>query len=323
MNETTLNAKANKTAREYWFSFKKNWQLYLLLLPIVLWYLIWTYKPMTGLIIAFKDYDAAYGMFGSDFVGFDNFITLIAGGQATQFWQAFRNTFIISSYGLLFGFPIPIILALFFSEINSNWFRKVTQTITYLPHFLSEVTITGIVILLLYNGARSTGIIASILIDLGVVTNLNMGILETPSFFRPIYIITGIWKESGYDSIVYFAAIMGISPALYEAIRVDGGNKWQEIRYVTLPGMAPTLIIMIIMRIGKMLSVGYERVILLYRGNTYVTADVLSTFEQRIGIISGNYSLGAASGIFNSVIGFALVIGANTISRQVSKTSLW
>lgn len=311
------------TTRQAWYSIKHNWQLYLLLLPIVLWFAIWAYKPMLGLIIAFKDYESTKGIFGSDFVGFDNFLTLIVGNQATSFWQAFRNTFIISSYGLLFGFPIPIILALFFSEINCNWFRKVTQTITYLPHFLSEVTITGIVILLVYNGASTTGIIARIMIELGIVTNPEMRILETPDFFRPIYIITGIWKESGYDSIVYFAAIMGISPALYEAIRVDGGNKWQEIKYVTLPGMAPTLIIMIIMRIGKMLSVGYERVILLYNSNTYITADVLSTFEQRIGLINGQYSIGAASGIFNSLIGFALVIGANTISRQVSKTSLW
>ena len=323
MSTKDLKVEVSKTPRDYWFSFKKNWQLYLLLLPIVLWYLIWAYKPMLGLIIAFKDYEASKGMFNSDFVGFSNFITLISGGQATNFWQAFGNTFIISAYGLLFGFPIPIILALFFSEINSNWFRKVTQTITYLPHFLSEVTITGIVILLVYNGSSTTGVIARLMISLGLAEDGGMRIIETPNYFRPIYIITGIWKESGYDSIVYFAAIMGISPALYEAIRVDGGNKWQEIKYVTLPGMAPTLIIMIIMRIGKMLSVGYERVILLYNQNTYVTADVLSTFEQRIGLISGNYSLGAASGIFNSLIGFALVIGANTISRQVSKTSLW
>ncbi len=306
-----------------WLSFKKNWQLYVLLIPIVLWFAIWAYKPMLGLIIAFKDYDPSKGMLGSNFVGYDNFMTLIVGNQKTEFWQAFRNTFIISVYGLLFGFPIPIILALFFSEINSNWFRKVTQTITYLPHFLSEVTITGIVILLVYNGAASTGVIARLMISLGIVKDTGMRIMETPSFFRPIYIITGIWKESGYNSIVYFAAIMGISPALYEAIRVDGGNKWQEIKYVTIPGMAPTLIIMIIMRIGKMLSVGYERVILLYNQNVYVTADVLSTYEQRLGLVNGNYSLGAASGIFNSLIGFALVIGANTISRQASKTALW
>lgn len=319
--------KDNKAYRSsaigLWFNFKKNWQLYVLLAPIVLWFAIWAYKPMLGLIIAFKDYDPTKGMLGSNFVGYDNFMTLIVGTRKTEFWQAFRNTFIISVYGLLFGFPIPIILALFFSEINCNWFRKLTQTITYLPHFLSEVTITGIVILLVYNGAASTGVIARLMISLGMVENTSMRIMETPSFFRPIYIITGIWKESGYNSIVYFAAIMGISPALYEAIRVDGGNKWQEIKYVTIPGMAPTLIIMIIMRIGRMLSVGYERVILLYSQNVYVTADVLSTYEQRLGLENGQYSLGAASGIFNSLIGFALVIGANTISRQASKTALW
>ena len=151
----------------------------------------------------------------------------------------------------------------------------------------------------------------------------NASIIQQANYFRPLYIITGIWKESGYNSIVYYAAIMGISPALYEALKVDGGNKFQEIRYVTIPCMAPTLIIMIIMRIGRMLSIGYERVLLLYNTNIYVSADVLSTFEQRIGIISGNYGIGSASSLFNSLIAFALVIGANTISRNISKTSLW
>ena len=147
--------------------------------------------------------------------------------------------------------------------------------------------------------------------------------MQVSNYFRPVYIIVGIWKESGYNSIVYFAAIMGISPALYEALKVDGGNKFQEIRYVTFPGMAPTLIIMIIMRIGHMVSIGYERVLLLYNANTYVTADVLSTFEQRIGILSSNYGVGATVSLFNSLIAFALVIGANTISRNISDTSLW
>jgi ABC-type polysaccharide transport system, permease component len=192
-----------------------------------------------------------------------------------------------------------------------------------LPHFLSEVTITGIVIMLVYSGERSTGVIAQLLYNLKIIPSSNK-IIESANYFRPMYIITGIWKESGYNSIVYFAAIMGISPVLYEAIKVDGANKWQEIRYVTIPGMAPTLIIMIIMRIGKMLSVGYERVLLLYQPNTYITADVLSTFEQRLGMgDAANPGLGSAVGIFNSVIGFALVIGANAISRQVSETSLW
>ncbi|MFI3163447.1 MAG: ABC transporter permease subunit [Bacillota bacterium] len=300
----------------------KDWRLYVLLLPLIVWMAIWAYKPMGGLIIAFKRFDSSIGMWASEFRGFANFANLVNGVNKVAFWQAFRNTFVISAYSLVFGFPIPIILALFFSEIGSGFVRKITQTITYLPHFLSEVSITGIVLMLVYSGAQSTGVVAQLLYDTGIVP-VGTSIIKSSNYFRPIYVITGIWKESGYSSIVYFAAIMGISPALYEALRVDGGNKMQEIKYVTIPGMAPTLIIMIIMRIGNMLTIGYERVLLLYDTSTFVTADVLSTFEQRIGIIYGNYGLGAAASLFNSMIAFALVIAANTISRSISKTSLW
>lgn len=301
---------------------RRDWMLYALLLPIVIWFAIFIYKPMGGLVIAFKRFESLDGIYGSEFVGFGYFEALIYGANKVAFWQAFRNTFMISLYGLIFGFPIPIILALLFSEIRNETYRKITQTITYLPHFLSEVTITGIVLTLLYSGEQSTGLLAQLLYSLNIVDE-GVSIMSQANYFRPVYLITGIWKESGYSSIVYFASIMGISPVLYEALKVDGGNKLQEIKYVTIPGMAPTLIIMVIMRIGRMLSVGYERVLLLYNTNIYSTADVLSTFEQRVGILYKNFGLGAAAGIFNSVIGFALVMGANTISRKVSKTSLW
>ncbi len=308
----------------------KDWRLYLLLLPLVIWFWLFAYMPLSGLLVAFENYKAADGILGSDFVGFANFERILVGITADSFWGAFRNTFIISSYGLIFGFPVPIILALLFSDINNETYRKITQTIAYLPHFLSEVSITGIVLMLVSkngDGANTSyGIVADILVNLGIAKP-TLAVREDPALFRPMYLITGIWKESGYSSIVYFAAIMGISPVMYEALKVDGGNKWQEIRYVTVPGMAPTLIIMIIMRIGRMLSVGFERVLLLYHTNTYITADVLSTLEQRIGMGTegkpGNSSLGSAIGMFNSVIGFALVVGANSISRQASKTSLW
>lgn len=303
-------------------SIRKDWRLYVLLLPMVIWYLVWMYKPMGGLLMAFKRYEPTLGLLKSDFKGVDNFMNLMTGIHKTEFWQAFRNTFIISSYGLIFGFPVPILLALFFSEITHNMTRKVTQTITYLPHFLSEVTITSIVLMLVYNGVQSTGLLARIFIDNGWL-DPGSPFIQQAKYFRPMYIITGIWKESGYQSIIYYAAIMGISPTLYEAIKMDGGNKFQEIKYVTMPGMAPTLIIMIIMRIGRMLSIGYVRVLLLYNTNTYITADVLSTFEQRIGILSGSYGIGSAASLFNSLIAFALVLGANTISRNISKTSLW
>lgn len=271
-------------------------------------------------MIAFERFEAGLGVWGSDFKGINNFLNIISGVNKEMFWQAFRNTFVISAYSLVFGFPIPIILALLFSEIENDFVRKLTQTATYLPHFLSEVTITGITLMLLYSGANSSGVIAGLFQSLGLIEP-GTAMMQVSNYFRPVYIIVGIWKESGYNSIVYFAAIMGISPALYEALKVDGGNKFQEIRYVTFPGMAPTLIIMIIMRIGHMLSIGYERVLLLYNANTYVTADVLSTFEQRIGILSSNYGVGATVSLFNSLIAFALVIGANTISRNISDTS--
>lgn len=299
-----------------------DWRLYVLLLPMVVWYALWIYKPMGGLLIAFKNFKPNLGIMGSDFVGFTNFVSLMNGPYSTQFWQAFRNTFLISLYGLLFGFPIPIILALFFSEITNDTYRKITQTFTFLPHFLSEVTITGLALTLLYRGEVSTGVIAHLLSSIGVISE-STKIIQEASYFRPLYLITGIWKEAGYSSIVYFAAVMGISPVLYEALKVDGGNKWQEIRYVTFPGMAPTLVIMIILRIGNMLSVGYERIILLYNANTYETADVISSFVYRVGMLGGNQALGGAADMFNALIGFALVVGANFISRQVSETSLW
>lgn len=247
---------------------------------------------------------------------------MINGAYADQFWRAFRNTFLISIYGFVFGFPIPIILAIFFSEISNMTYLKVSQTLTYLPHFLSEVTITGLVLTLLYHGEVNTGVIAQFLFDTNLLAE-GSKVVQDANYFRPLYIITGIWKEAGYSSIVYFAAIMGISPTLYEAIKVDGGNKLQEIRFVTFPGMAPTLIITVILRIGRMLSVGYERIILLYNANTYETADVLSSFVFRIGLEGGNQALGASADMFNALIGFALVIGANFISRQISETSLW
>ncbi len=303
-------------------SLASDWQNYVLLLPVVIWFALWAYKPMGGLLIAFKRFDSSLGVWNSDFKGIANFMTLVSGVYQTQFWQAFRNTFVINAYSLVFGFPVPIILAILFAEIGNSFVRKLTQTATYLPHFLSEVTITSITIMLVYSGVNSTGVLAALFQRLDLIEP-GVSLLSNANYFRPLYIAVGIWKESGYSSIVYFAAIMGISPTLYEAMKVDGANKLQELRYVTIPGMAPTLIIMVIMRIGNMLSIGYERVLLMYNSNIYVTADVLSTFEQRIGILSANYGVGASVSLFNSLIAFALVIGANTISRNISDTSLW
>ncbi len=237
--------KSNNDAeqnKKYVQTIVTDYRLYLLLLPIIIWYVLWFYKPIAGLLIAFKYYLPNYGVMDSDFVGFANIVSLVDGNFAAQFWRAFRNTFVINLYGLLFGFPIPILLAIAFSEIRNTAYRNVVQTFSYLPHFLSEVTITGLVLTLLYNGEVSTGFFAQLLMDLGLIDETTR-IIQDADYFRPMFIITGIWKEAGYSSIVYFAAVMAISPSLYEALKVDGGNKLQELRYVTLPGMAPTLII--------------------------------------------------------------------------------
>ena len=301
---------------------KADYILYIFIGILILWYLIFQYLPMGGLLLAFKDYNPSEGIMGSDFIGLSKFNDLMIENYSSHFWMAFRNTFQISIYNLIFGFPFPIILAILFSEIGNDIYRKIVQTVSYLPHFISEVTITGLVIFLVYKSTSSTGVIASMLYTLKVIPE-DVKILDSPEYFKPLYIITGLWKESGYSSIVYFAAVMGISPVMYEALKVDGGSKMQELRYVTLPSIVPMITVMLIMRIGRMLNVGYERIILLYNSKTYETADVISSFVYRMGVENGNTSLGTASGMFNAVLGFVLVIGANYIGRKVSNTSLW
>ncbi len=309
----TMFVKMNKTLKE-------DWQLYVLLLPLMIWILLFAYKPMYGLIISFQEYSLFKGISGSKWVGLANFKNLFYGAGSTHFWRAFRNTITISLYELFFAFPIPIVLALLFNEIKDGLFRRGVQTFMFLPHFLSEVVLAGIVISFLQ---PNTGIINILLQRAGFISE-GIYFLTKPEWFKPAYIISGIWKEAGFGSIVYFAALSGISPDQYEAARVDGATKIQQMLFVSLPGIAPTVIIMLIIKIGKMLSVGYERILLMYQPVTYETADVLSTYIYRLGLTGSNdFSLATAAGLFNSVIGFALVIGANKISKKLSETVLW
>ncbi|RJX25399.1 MAG: sugar ABC transporter permease [Acholeplasma sp.] len=309
---------------------KKDWPLYAMLIPAILFFLIFRYMPIYGILSAFKDQRVLTISIGeSPFSGFYAFRSLVIGDYAQDFWQAFRNTFAISMYGLIFGFPVPIILALFFSEIKSDVYRSIVQILSYLPKFISTVVITSIITLMLFGGNephQAPGVLAQLFMAIGLVPEGTRIILE-PQYFRSIYIISGIWEGAGYGSIVYFAAVMSISPTNYEAARIDGASKLAQIRYVTLPGMAPTLTIMLILRIGEILSVGYEKVILLYNVETYSTADVISTFVARVGGLmdpSGSIlNVAASADLFNSIIAMFLVIGANFISRRVSDTSLF
>ncbi|MCZ4431878.1 sugar ABC transporter permease [Agrobacterium sp. SOY23] len=293
---------------------RRDWQLYLLLAPMLTWFAVFLYKPMYGLVIAFQDFSIFRGIEKSPWVGFSNFVELF---QNDMFIRSFWNTITISGLGLIFAFPVPIILALMFNEIQSGIARSWAQTVVYLPHFISVVIVAGIVINFL---SPSIGIVNLMLKGLGFEP---IYFLTQPEWFRPVYIGSSVWKEAGFESIVYLAAIAGVSPTLYESARVDGASRWQMMWRITLPCILPTIVIMLIIRIGNLVEVGFEYIILLYRPSTYETADVVSTFIYRTGLQGTQYDLATAAGLFNAVIAFVLVYSANRISRKVSSTSLW
>lgn len=294
--------------------FKREWQIYVMLAPMIIWFVLFLYKPMYGLQIAFKDYSVFRGIAASPWVGLEHFETLYSN---SQFLRAVRNTFVISMLSLIFGFPVPIILALMFNEIINAVYKRTAQTIVYLPHFISTVIIAGIVITAF---SPSAGIVNTFLGWFGVDP---IYFLTKAEWFRPIFIGSGIWQEAGFNSIIFLAAIAGVNPSLYESAVVDGASRWQMMWRITLPSIMPTIIIMLIIRIGNLMEVGFELIILLYQPATYETADVINTFIYRQGLQSGQYDLAAAAGFFNAVIAFILVMTANTISKRVSRTSLW
>ncbi len=293
---------------------KREWQLYVMLLPLIIWLLLFLYKPMYGLQVAFKDYSIFKGVANSPWIGFEHFETLFGNDQ---FIRAIRNTVIISFWTLVIGFPVPILLALMFNEILNATYKKWSQTIVYLPHFISSVIIAGIVITAF---SPSAGIVNTFLGWFGVEP---IYFLTKAEWFRPIFVGTGIWQEAGFQSIVYLAAIAGVSPTLYESAVVDGASRWQMMWKITIPSIMTTIIIMLIIRIGNILEVSFEMIILLYQPATYETADVVNTFIYRQGLQAGQYDFAAAAGLFNAVIAFVLVISANALSRRYSRTSLW
>jgi putative aldouronate transport system permease protein len=293
---------------------RNEWQLYVMLLPTIIWFIVFLYKPMYGLQIAFKDYSIFRGVAGSPWVGLEHFQTLFG---SDQFLRAIKNTIIISALSLCFGFPMPIILALMFNEITHQLFKKSAQTIVYLPHFISTVIIAGIVMTAF---SPSAGIVNTFIQWLGFEP---IYFLIKPEWFRPIFIGSGIWQEAGFSSIVFLAAIAGVSPSLYESAVVDGASRWQMMWKITLPSILPTIIIMLIIRIGNLLEVGFELIILLYQPSTYETGDVINTLIYRQGLQGAQYDLAAAAGLFNAVVAFVLVMTANTISKRYSRTSLW
>lgn len=293
--------------------WKRNRSLYLLMLPVLLFFIFFHYKPMYGALIAFQDYNPRKGIWSSDWVGFAQFIRFF---QSPYFWRLLRNTIMLSVYGIIFGFPAPIILALLLNELKARKFKKTVQSITYLPHFISLVVVTGII----KDFTQSTGLINDIIVLLG---GARSSLIQNPDLYRTIYIVSDIWQQVGWGSIIYLSALAGVDQQLYEAASIDGAGKWKQMIHVTLPGITPTIVIMLIMRMGQLLGTGYEKTILLYNEATYETADVIASYIYRVGILERNWSYSTAIGLFNSGINLLLLIITNKVSRKVSETSLW
>ncbi|MBR2884888.1 MAG: sugar ABC transporter permease [Clostridia bacterium] len=290
-----------------------NKGIYFMLIPVVVYYFIFHYWPMYGALIAFKDYTPKLGVAGSPWVGMKHFINFF---QSPSFLTVLGNTVRISLTTLLWNFPAPIILALLINELKSAKFAKVVQTCTYLPHFISLIVVCGMV----KDFTRDTGIITYILSFFGVE---KVSLLGYPQYFLPIYVGSAIWQQVGWSSIVYLAALTGVDQQLYEAAKIDGANKWQQTVHVTLVGILPTIVTMFILRMGSVLTVGYEKIILLYNDATLEVADVISTYVYRKGILEQSWSFSTAVNLFNSVINLAFLLITNKISSKVNETSLW
>lgn len=288
--------------------------LYIMILPVLAYFIVYHYYPMYGMIISLFDYVPTKGIFGSKFVGLKHFQAFL---EDPYFFRTMRNTLSINLLLLLFGFPFPILFAILLNELRSARFRKFTQTITYMPHFISTVVICG----LMLDFCKSTGVITSVFSAVSGRDPINL--FSQSAFFQPLYVLMCIWQEFGWDSIIYFAALTSIDQALYEAADIDGGGRWQKIIHVTLPGISPTIIILLIMRIGNMMTLGWDKILLLYNPMVYEKADVISTYVYRIGLMNFQYSFSTAVGVFNSVINFILLLSANLVSRKVNETSLW
>ena len=306
-----------KTYRKYsWHNIKrdfvKNWPLMLMLLPTIIFFVVFCYIPMVGLLMAFEDYKPNLGLFGSDFVGLENFETFFT---SVYCWRVIRNTLWLSGLQLVVVFPVTIIFALLLNELSSQKYKRTVQTISYMPNFISMVVVAGIII----DFCESDGAITSLV---GAITGDYANLLSLPSAWRPIYILSDIWQGVGFGSIIYVAALAGIDKSLYEAAEMDGANRFQRIIHVTIPGIIGTIMIMLILKVGSMMSVGYEKTILLYNSQVYETADIISSYVYRMGLQEADYGYSTAVSLFNSVINFALLVITTPLSKPSTDSSL-
>ncbi|TNJ66965.1 sugar ABC transporter permease [Paenibacillus hemerocallicola] len=314
-----IRLRAKKTGKSYvrsklWRSIKANWDLYAMILPVIVYFIVFEYTPMYGVLIAFKDFVANKGIWGSPWVGFQHFERFLKG---YYFGRLLKNTLGISFYQLVVGFPVPIILALCINEVKNKYFKSFVQTVTYAPHFLSTVVLVGMIMIFL---SPQNGVVNILLQYVGVGP---ISFMTESAWFKTIYVFSGVWQNMGWSSIIYLAALAGIDPQLHEAARIDGATRLQRIRHVNLPGIMPTIVVLLMLQIGTIMGIGFEKAFLMQNPLNMEASDIISTYVYRTGIVEGQFSFSTAVGLFNSFINLFLLVVANSAVRRLNHTGLW
>ncbi|MBJ9992382.1 ABC transporter permease [Paenibacillus sp. S28] len=303
-----------KENRRTWTRVKRNYELYLFLLPIIIIYLVFKYYPMYGVQIAFKDFSPSRGIWGSEWVGFRHFIEFF---DSYNFWTIMVNTLTLSFLSLVFSFPVPIIIAIMLNQMLGKNYKKFIQTVIYAPHFISTVVLVGMLNVFL---SPNSGLVNHIITLFGGEPRLFMA---DEGWFRPLYILSGIWQETGFSTIIYLAALAGVNPELHEAAIMDGASKWKRVWYVDIPSILPTIVILLILALGNIMGIGFEKAFLMQNDLNYATSNIIPTYVYEMGIQKAQYSFSTAVGLFNSVINIILIFTVNRIAKRMTETSLW
>ncbi|WP_018751984.1 ABC transporter permease [Paenibacillus sanguinis] len=314
MNSSRTDQSVVKVKRKTWIQVKRNYELYLFLLPIMIVYLVFRYYPMYGVQIAFKDFSPSLGIWGSEWVGFQHFIDFF---NSYNFWDIINNTLILSFMSLIFSFPAPIIIAIMLNQMMGKRYKKFIQTVIYAPHFISTVVLVGMLHVFL---SPNSGIVNHLIAFFGGEPILFMA---DEGWFRPLYVLSGIWQETGFSTIIYLAALAGVNPELHEAAIVDGASKWKRIWYVDIPSILPTIVILLILALGNIMSIGFEKAFLMQSDLNYATSNIIPTYVYEQGIQKAQYSFSTAVGLFNSIINILLIVTVNRIAKKLTETSLW
>lgn len=309
-----MSFEERKKKRSILYYLRRDYQLWLLLLPAVIEVFIFHYIPMYGIQLAFREFDYSKGIFGGEWVGLKYFKQFI---ESFSFWSLMRNTFVISITSIIVGFPVPIILALLINQIRNQLIKKGLQTTVYMPHFISTPVMVGLLIVLL---SPNSGIIGKMIKLLGLG---DINLMGDPAAFVPVYVLSDVWQHAGWNSIIYLAALSSVDVELYDACKVDGGTKWHMVRYIEIPALVPTMVVLLILSMGGVLSVGFEKVFLMQNGLNISVSEVISTYTYKIGLLSAQFSYATAIGLFNTVINFTLLTIANQIARRTTGMSLW